>query len=1516
MARRKRTILSGQDYDLTKNFEVPGSNYTTAAANALACWVRMTDQQPTDLGPNSLAGYYFQGTSALINNQDALASGEIGNVSVNYTLADGTSSTVSRLAAQFSDSSSDGVGTNSDDGRIQGGDTDVLFTTSLAFGQNASSAATDLPFSAVAWYRPEASITVSGVRQYVAAGQGFQIAHVRNGLAIRPQVKVFSGGGSSSGTDYLYRTSGVDQAINNWYHIAFTYDGSGSETGLKIYINGSEVSSYASEGEDGTYVGMDAPDLKESDAAFHTTGQNHISIGGHHNGSTELDGKVSEFAFWKNRALSADEISAIYNGSFYGDVAKITTDVFGSGIINNPPRTLLRLTDRSDGAYPASLRGCNSDFLGKDLAPFDDLNTPNFVNNFAVASIKFNTFQEDNSKVTFEDLTFVGITGSFPGIYRNFGFVNGASDNSKPSAPKFEYTYGDSIGVPVNLSGSSDPYKIAINLAKEINGQNMGIFAAAVGPQVNLTMQLPKTGSHTSNTATDLGTTIVSGNINNFRMDPKMPIEVTQFSSTDDVLVKYPYSLPSTFENIRNFVATPHATASIETFGRAHSGLTIPHVPVFSRESLKPFDDSRVHLEDSSFYRVGTPSTIFPGFESPLKSKSVITFDLISNAEVDSGLGTHIFYATSSLADGTDVVHKSTVGKSGSGMAYWNRARRTWEMLEPDHIDNHSNDPLERRRSCLGFSPSDGNIPFMPTHPNLNSSMFDLGSAVGNPVSEFGFPLASQYNATSSQCYDMSQHISSPFLVEKIVLEIEGEFGLNTMANSATLYDQPFFKQFFVLAQHTDGDNPHVTGSYGVIHKTQTTNPPGSGIATPVKIDALGHRELVGYAKIGFIRDDHPALPALNSRRAARLGANKDLYDRMVKAPDAAFNTAHGVSGSFTVEFEPSVASFSEGTSLLYLRDDNTASKNPPAADDYLLLTNAGAATTTGDFSGRQIGSSFSNLPITKIITTTDNPAEGVLPIEVRRQVRQHSPYLLMPQDRLIFGWQNRAQQVQAAGRGPFIATSDVHREERAIAVRQVDRISKAKVTLFGSHISNDVEAHNSFNENLTNNSVYSVVGADPISDHFDLSELHLLSGSMSDAIMVGRFFDNTRKRLCSVASRQSGTTGSLNRNIKHFNGFSFFKDSIFIDPFSMGAPPLITEAAIDGPAGLAEAIFVVSDKTDITDPTVTINGNVIDIAASKLNFVKLFGGGLFNQLSEMGSSKQETSDGVTDPGQKSTAGQFVSMPVNSSMMGGFGTTDPAESDGFYMMDALSAGASFGSQDSPNPNMGGDESMMGDGFANGAFFGHQSPATDPFDKIGGLNPLLVEIDQNGNASVISGSIYQNNAFLSQVFDGLNALKTPAARLLDTPQFRSLVGTCFTAEAYGTAGGVLSNAAGYFIPAGFNYGYSHAKPTPPAYHFSRRHFGFFSDLVETPGETALVVGTAGKQSPAVKVRFFSRGGEPDVAPDTTNSQNLSMFCTSSTPYDEGDGNVRDRSTTQPDLKDFITFSESLELNMDS
>ena len=154
--------------------------------------------------------------------------------------------------------------------------------------------------------------------------------------------------------------------------------------------------------------------------------------------------------------------------------------------------------------------------------------------------------------------------------------------------------------------------------------------------------------------------------------------------------------------------------------------------------------------------------------------------------------------------------YKDLIGRTGSGMAYWCNTANQWEMLEPENVDTHHQSGSERIKACLGFAPSDGEERF-----NRRQVRKHVG-AEGNPISQFGFPIAEQYNATGSQYIKMSDYIASPFLLEKAIIEIEGTFGFDGHAGAES---QGYQKQFFMLNQMTDGDAPHYQKDFTLLFK-------------------------------------------------------------------------------------------------------------------------------------------------------------------------------------------------------------------------------------------------------------------------------------------------------------------------------------------------------------------------------------------------------------------------------------------------------------------------------------------------------------------------------------------------------------------------------------------------------------------------------------------------------------------------------------------------------------------------
>ena len=164
---------------------------------------------------------------------------------------------------------------------------DLGDSDSLSFGNST----TDSPFSISAWIYMNDATSFRILNKYNAPNYEYQFD-----LNSSDKLQFYIFDGSN------YRGVGYDSAlsINQWYHVAATYDGRGessAQSGMVLYVNGSPVNdiTYSS----GSYTAM------------HNTAAP-VNIG--KIASSYANGKIDEVAIF-NRALNTTEIAALYGGT-------------------------------------------------------------------------------------------------------------------------------------------------------------------------------------------------------------------------------------------------------------------------------------------------------------------------------------------------------------------------------------------------------------------------------------------------------------------------------------------------------------------------------------------------------------------------------------------------------------------------------------------------------------------------------------------------------------------------------------------------------------------------------------------------------------------------------------------------------------------------------------------------------------------------------------------------------------------------------------------------------------------------------------------------------------------------------------------------------------------------------------------------------------------------------------------------------------------------------------------------
>jgi surface protein len=177
----------------------------------------------------------------------------------------------------------------------------------------------DLPFSVSFWANfTSYDTSVAGgawllSKRDASTNEEYQVYSWQNNLAF----SLFSGGGN---TNFLEASLSYPPPIGSWHHYTFTYDGSATFAGLKIYIDG--VSQSLTNNSSGTYTGM-------------INGTQDVNIGSRSWQPTagSFYGKMDETHIWKNRELTAAEVLNIYNTENAGNSIlppDYTTDLVAS----------------------------------------------------------------------------------------------------------------------------------------------------------------------------------------------------------------------------------------------------------------------------------------------------------------------------------------------------------------------------------------------------------------------------------------------------------------------------------------------------------------------------------------------------------------------------------------------------------------------------------------------------------------------------------------------------------------------------------------------------------------------------------------------------------------------------------------------------------------------------------------------------------------------------------------------------------------------------------------------------------------------------------------------------------------------------------------------------------------------------------------------------------------------------------------------------------------------------------
>lgn len=517
-----------------------------------------------------------------------------------------------------------------------------------------------------------------------------------------------------------------------------------------------------------------------------------------------------------------------------------------------------------------------------------------------------------------------------------------------------------------------------------------------------------------------------------------------------DAVLEYPTGTPS------GSGLALGQTSSIEASGRVVPGIGDTFVDPLDIQPFTPFDETD-HPEQASsldpFYASGSDVAIVgDGFQGRLSSKTRLIIDLTPDSTTDviaRNKSTH-------HADPADPVYP---------MVYFNHATRRWEGIFQG---------LPYDYTLSGANPNSANLQDQTlafTHwANLTTSDPDVRRSYASPSSAWGFPYDVRYHATSSQLFEMAGLIDRPFIVEKLVYEFSASAVDSSVGHDLDA-SHPSIMTFFILNQRS----PFPTSGSQVVRRvspTATPYRPNSGIPRDVILTSIS-----GSDPATRVNDIRELVTYMQVSAVARYAVTQSLDDPTIESlkRDLNFVLDHRVdsapiwTGSFVM-------------SASCRAPELNATLNVDSEGDFILGWPLGTRTGLGVTTGRSLVQDVGgNLP-SKSVTTFNGTR-----IFTNVSSSHVDPYILLPSDRLVFGW-------EVPDDGPFADPG----EQLSLMP------GKGKLFLYGSLVQAGVQRHDASNEPLTSEAAHEAVGTAMVLDQLDVEPRQQFSGSMLGEYVTG----------------------------------------------------------------------------------------------------------------------------------------------------------------------------------------------------------------------------------------------------------------------------------------------------------------------------------------------------------------------------------------------------------------------------
>jgi hypothetical protein len=625
-------------------------------------------------------------------------------------------------------------------------------------------------------------------------------------------------------------------------------------------------------------------------------------------------------------------------------------------------------------------------------------------------------------------------------------------------------------------------------------------------------------------------------------------------------------------------------------------------------EDISAFNDERIHTDTTAFYMTGTSLDVYPGFDSPLKSKVAFRFDITADEEQ------YVFRQNSTYSDeNTDdplydasLASSPLTGEDFTGFCYFAFGKNKWEqigLIQPEdgntrqylyNVDTTNWVPMFPQQFCgvSGFSLYGNEAQTTDAikaggSDALDASKKDLGyDKIGLPTVSSFAPFATQYHATSSQALSVSSFINTPFLLEKISISLP-VYARHMWTNTGDkTRDQSTYMMFLYLQTKTVSEEKSLLNSVKSSRRTLIASASINFYNNKVLTD---DRAGTGGDLIEFSPINESNFSQQFDSESATLGDILEFDDTI--RVDFTPSISNAVSNNAHIPYTPTVSlnyeNFWPGGNEVerFVVDTNMDGTPTPDVTGYESGFSLKTLKTRSDLFGaffeaneKNLSGKIGDFSINKSPVRTvknygskliEETPEGLFTIRSHHNYlelgsySQTSPFILMPGDELILG----IEKTMTGDRlGPGTTPTSIATGTYEFGLESQHSFSgsllkiktePASMTLFGSQIRENKEYINTLNQDLTSLSVHEAIYGDDVIDQFDIEPVTAKSGSYTDVKVEGDILEtdpsDTRKITASAAAfrdTSSGVRHSLQRNVMHYSKNERYYDTMLPDIF------------------------------------------------------------------------------------------------------------------------------------------------------------------------------------------------------------------------------------------------------------------------------------------------------------------------------------------------------------------------------